>query len=106
MTKIAVIGFGGHTKSLINLLLSTYNSQAISIFDDSFREDKQEAINLIPLAGRIDRVKDSQDVILSIGDNNLRKKYFIYFEKQIIRNSLFHTSQVYFSSLFHPFEHS
>jgi UDP-N-acetylbacillosamine N-acetyltransferase len=90
LSKISVIGFGGHTKSLINILLTTSKYQKISIYDDSFSVDIQETINLIPLVGTIDKVTEDQDIVLSIGDNILRKKYFKYFEKQVIRNSLFH----------------
>tara|TARA_B100000787_G_C16179733_1_gene291078 strand:+ start:976 stop:1590 length:615 start_codon:yes stop_codon:yes gene_type:complete len=90
LSKISIIGFGGHTESIINLLLISYNFKKISIYDDSFSNDTKESINLIPLIGSIDKVTEEQDVVLSIGDNTLRKKYFKYFEKQVISNSLFH----------------
>ena len=94
MTKIAIIGSGGHTISSINLLLNYFNSDDICIYDNSFVEDKQEVINSIPLIGSIDDIELDQDVFLSIGDNNLRKKYFLKFKNQIIRNTIFHSDSL------------
>jgi UDP-N-acetylbacillosamine N-acetyltransferase len=94
LTKIAIIGSGGHTISSINLLLNYFNSDDICIYDNSFVEDKQEVINSIPLIGSIDDIELDQDVFLSIGDNNLRKKYFLKFKNQIIRNTIFHSDSL------------
>ncbi len=90
MTKIAIIGFGGHTRSSINLLLSYFNSNDICIYDNSFSGNKQEAINSIPLIGPINDIKPNQDIFLSIGSNFLRKKYFLKSKDQIIKCTLFH----------------
>ena len=94
MTKIAILGFGGHTRSSINLLLNYFNSGDISIYDDSFVEGRQEMINSIPLIGSVNGIKASQDIFLSIGDNTLRKKYFLKFKNQIIRNTIFHSDSL------------
>ena len=82
MTKIAIIGAGGHTRSSINLLLNYFDSHDIGIYDDFFVKDsKQEIISSIPLMGNIDDIKLNQGVFLSIGDNSLRKKYFLKFKQ-------------------------
>ena len=94
MTKVAIIGCGGHTRSSINLLLNYTNSQDISIYDNSFREGKKEIINSIPLIGSIDDIDPDQDVFLSIGDNNLRKMYFLQYKNQIISNTFFHNDSI------------
>ncbi len=94
MTKIAIIGSGGHTTSSINLLLNYFDSDDICIYDNSFVEDKQEIINSIPLIGSINDIELDQDIFLSIGDNNLRKKYFLKFKNQIIRNTIFHSDSL------------
>ena len=94
MTKIAVLGSGGHTISSINLLLNYFDSRDIGIYDNSFVEDQQEIINSIPLIGSIHDIKSSQDIFLSIGDNALRKKYFLKFKNKIIRNTIFHTDSL------------
>ncbi len=94
MTKIAIIGSGSHTRSSTNLLLNYFGSSDMCIYDDSFVEDEQEIINSIPLIGSVSDIEPSQDIFLSIGDNNLRKKYFLKFKKQIIRNTVFHNSSL------------
>ena len=95
MPKIAVIGAGGHSRSSINLLLNYFDSHDIGIYDDSFVKDsKQEAISSIPLMGNIDDIKLNQGVFLSVGDNSLRKKYFLKFKDQIIKNTIFHSDSL------------
>jgi len=94
LTKIAILGSGGHTRSSINLLLNYFDSRDIGIYDNSFVEDQQEIINSIPLIGSINDIESSQDIFLSIGDNNVRKKYFLQFKNQIIRNTAFHSDSL------------
>ena len=95
MTKIAIIGAGGHTRSSINLLLNYFDSNDISIYDDSFvRDNKQETVNVIPLIGNIDDIKLNQSIFLSVGDNSLRKKYFLKFKDQIIKDTIFHSDSL------------
>lgn len=90
MPKIAVIGAGGHARSSINLLINYLgNKSNIYIYDDSFANNI-ETINLIPLIGGINDIKSNQDVFLSIGNNNLRKKYFFKFKDQIIKSNIIH----------------
>ncbi len=90
MTNIAIVGSGSHTRSSINLLLNYFDSDDICIYDNSFVEGKQEVINSIPLVGNINDIELVQDIFLSIGDNKLRKKYFLKFKNQIIRKNIFH----------------
>ena len=94
LTKIAIVGSGSHTRSSINLLLNYFDSDDICIYDNSFVKDKQEIINSIPLIGSINDIESSQDIFLSIGDNNVRKKYFLQFKNQIIRNTAFHSDSL------------
>ena len=91
MPKIAVIGAGGHSRSSINLLLNYFDSNDIGIYDNYFsKENRQEIITSIPLIGNIDDIKLDQGVFLSVGDNSLRKKYFLKFKDQIIKKTIFH----------------
>ena len=94
LSKIAIIGSGSHTRSSINLLLNYFDINDICIYDNSFEINNQEIINSIPLVGNIDDIESSQDIFLSIGDNNLRKKYFLKFKNQIIKNSLLHSASL------------
>ena len=90
MARVAIIGAGGHTRSSINLLLNHFDSDDIRIYDNSFVKGKQEMINSIPLIGGVNDIELDQDVFLSIGDNNLRRKYFLKFKNQIIKDTIFH----------------
>ena len=94
MTKVAIIGAGAHTRSSINLLLNYFNSDDIRIYDDSFVKGEQEMISSIPLIGCINDIELEQDIFLSIGDNNLRKKYFLKFKNKIIRNTISHSDSL------------
>jgi sugar O-acyltransferase (sialic acid O-acetyltransferase NeuD family) len=95
LIKLAIIGSGGHTRSSTNLLLNYFDSNNIGIYDDSFVKDsKQEVINFIPLIGNIDDIKLNQGVFLSVGDNSLRKKYFLKFKEQIIKDTIFHSDSL------------
>ena len=94
LTKIAIVGSGSHTRSSINLLLNYFDSDDICIYDNSFVKDKQEIINSIPLIGSINDIGLEQDIFLSIGDNNLRKKYFLKFKNKIIRNTISHSDSL------------
>lgn len=90
MTKIAIIGSGSHTRSSINLLLDNFDKEDIQIYDDSYEEGQQEKINSILLTGKISDIHPSQQIFLSIGDNELRKKYFLKFKNQLIKGTSFH----------------
>ena len=95
MTKLAIIGSGGHTRSSTNLLLNYFDGNDIGIYDESFVKDsKQEMVNFIPLIGSIKDIKLNQGVFLSIGDNSLRKKYFLKFKDQIIKDTIFHSNSL------------
>lgn len=94
MSKIAIIGSGGHTRSSTNLLLSYYDNDDIFIYDNSFIKGNKEKINGIPLIGKINDIKSDQRVFLSIGNNMLRKNYFHKFKNQIIKKNLFHNESL------------
>ena len=95
MNKIAVIGAGGHTRALISILLNYFNPIDIGIYDDSFSgSSKLEYIGKIPLVGKIENIESNQRVIISTGDNALRKKYFQMFRKQLVEPSLIHPESI------------
>ena len=92
--KIAIIGFGSHSSSSINLLMKHFSFTNMAFYDDSFKKGAQESINSIHLIGHSRDIEINQDVFLSIGDNNLREKYFLEFKNQVIKKSLFHSNSV------------
>ncbi len=72
--KIYILGAGGHTRSLINLL--EYQSYEIAgIYDDSYIETEEELINNFPVIGKLDSIDNDACVVLSFGENGKRKQF-------------------------------
>lgn len=90
MTKIAIIGSGGHTRSSINLLLGLFDRKDLGIYDNSHTKNKREMIGSVPLIGSIDDISKNQNIFLSVGNNKLRKKYFFRYEDQLIKSAICH----------------
>lgn len=92
MKILSVIGFGGHTRSSINLIKQYFKNYKIAIYDDSFDLLNPENILGIKLNGKVIDIPKKSSIFLSIGDNYKRKEYFIKFEKEIVKDNLFHNS--------------
>ena len=91
--NIAIIGFGGHTHSLLNLIDNDeYN--IIGIFDDSFNENIKEHINGIKLIGKLKDLPNHTKLVLSIGDNDNRKLIFNKEHPKILDNNLIHKNSI------------
>jgi len=90
LNKLAIIGSGGHTRALLVLVEKHFGSGGAAIYDDSFEAGKDEHISLVPLVGKIRDIPADQKIILSMGDNAMRKGYFFQFRQQIVHESLSH----------------
>ncbi len=90
MTKVTIIGAGGHARSSINLLKHCLPDAACEILDESFTKDANEYIADIKVTGKIKEVRSDSSVFLSVGDNRKRKILFEQFAKQVIKQNLFH----------------
>ncbi|MEA2018960.1 MAG: acetyltransferase [Campylobacterota bacterium] len=90
MNMISIIGAGSHTRSSINLLKDNFKESIFGIYDDSFNDKNKELIDDIYLQGNIKSISNDSDIFLSIGDNKSRKLLFNKFNKQIIKENLFH----------------
>ena len=90
MTNISIVGAGGHTRSSVNLLKSHFKNVKYKIYDDSYNEINNEYIAGIKVAGKLSEIIDDSSVFLSVGDNELREKYFNQYEKQLIEKNIFH----------------
>jgi sugar O-acyltransferase (sialic acid O-acetyltransferase NeuD family) len=94
MNTISIIGAGGHTRSILNLIKQHYSCD-LEIFDDTYCDTKTEYINNIKLAGKIQDISlDNSLVFLSIGDNTKRAHYFNLFHNTIIMDNLIHKSSL------------
>jgi len=88
-SKIYILGAGGHTRSLINLL--EYNNYEISgIYDDHFTDSKEEIINKYCVIGKLNDLSKDYCVVLSFGDNNKRRDLFVNLTNQILKENLIH----------------
>lgn len=94
LNNIVIIGSGGHTRSSINLLSSFFAIQNLSILDDSFEQDIKEIINSVPLVGLTKDIKKDQIIFLSIGDNFIRKQYFLKYKEQILTENVYHKNSM------------
>ncbi len=88
MTKVNVIGSGGHARSVIAIALQNAIEVA-GVYDNSFVPGRKEEIfpGLL-LKGKIADVPSQLPVILAVGDNSLRKSYFE--ELNIFESTLTH----------------
>lgn len=87
--NIAVIGAGGHTRSLLNLLQNKFGECQISIFDDGYISEGEKIGDYV-LVGRLDNIKPDARVIISIGSVVKRANYFDRFKPQLIFENLIH----------------
>ena len=89
--KFYLIGAGGHTRSLINILESA-GLEIGGIYDDNFKDN--EVINGYKLIGKLENIKIDDNLILSVGDNRKREKLFYKYYKQIYKERLIHPSAI------------
>lgn len=98
--KIYIIGAGGHTRSLINLL--EHNSFTIGgIYENSFHIANEEIISSYKVLGKINEISQDRMVVLSFGDAQKRKKLFLQLNSQVLKENLIHptvTIEKYFKT--------
>ncbi len=88
---VAVIGAGGHTRSLINILKKTFLECEIEIYDDGF-VSAGETICGFPILGGPDHIKKNMAVVLSKGDNQVRKDLYHRYSGQVYKSNLIHAA--------------
>ena len=81
--KLAIFGAGGHTRSLLALLDDT-DYAIYGIYDNTYSKVKKEYINDYKVLGTINDFENENKIILSIGDNKIRKSLFDKYENQIL----------------------
>lgn len=91
--EVAIIGAGGHTRSLINLVEKA-GFAIIGIYDDSFIPSAEEFIGIYRLSGTIDDVPSRCLLILSSGNGLSRKELSSRFSGRILRHNLIHPQAV------------
>lgn len=85
---IYIIGAGGHTRSLINLL-ELNNIKILGVYDER-ADEIAEVINGHKVIGKLDDVPKDAFIVLSIGDNKKRAYLFNRFKIRILKDNLIH----------------
>ena len=91
MKKISLIGAGGHSRSVM-ALLSQFGFEIESLFDDGFQE--RELILGIPLIGQCNLITRTHKLVLAVGDNDSRRKYYLQYISQIVKENIIHPTAV------------
>jgi sugar O-acyltransferase (sialic acid O-acetyltransferase NeuD family) len=98
-SKTALIGAGGHCRSVIELL-SDCDFDVIGVYDDSFDQNSEEFISGSKLMGSVlDANGMDTNVVLAVGDNQKRALLFEKFRDQIIEPTLIHSSVIHSSKM-------
>lgn len=90
--SVCILGAGGHTRSLLNLLFDTNKYAIHGIFDDSFDYGRDEIINDVKVIGKLSDVPQVCFIVLSYGDNYKRKNLFTQFTDRVLKENLIHRS--------------
>jgi len=90
-SEINIIGAGGHARSVIALLEQT-NFNIAGIYDESFEKSNTEKISGHSLLGKVPGKE--KKIILAIGDNITRKKFFYEFAENIFVEKIFHPTAI------------
>lgn len=86
---VAVIGAGGHARSLIGLLESR-GYQIVGVFDDSYLAGEEELIGGYPLTGNMRMAPSGVHLVLAVGDNRQRAELFAQFKTRLHKDTLAH----------------
>ena len=88
---ISIIGAGGHTRSLINLLEQKF-LKINGIYDDNFSLNEKEIINGYPLLGKKSDCQLGNPIVLSIGNNVEREQEFRRLKGMVFKENLIHNT--------------
>lgn len=88
---ITIFGAGGHTRSLIALLNDT-GFDIDGVFDDNYNKTEKEFINGYEVFGTLEDYNFRNKVILSTGDNKLRKALFQKYNDHLLKTNVIHSS--------------
>lgn len=92
ISSVCILGAGGHTRSLLNLLFDTDKYAILGIFDDSFDYKSNEIINDVKVLGKLSDMPQDCFIVLSYGDNYKRKNLFAQFAGRVLKDNLIHRS--------------
>ena len=80
--EVAVVGAGGHARSVISLL-KRLKFQIKEIYDITYLPDKEERISGILLKGTYEDIQKNISLVIAIGDNKKRAEFFEKYQQQV-----------------------
>jgi len=93
MKTISIIGSGGHTRSLINLIENKYSIDGI--YDDTYNSELKEVINGYQILGKLGAINKDTNIVISSGDCMKRLFFYNKYKLQIVKtNFIHHTSKI------------
>jgi len=92
MRSVSILGAGGHTRSLMSLLRNC-SFNVLGIYDESYDVENIELINEAQVLGGLYACDfKKEEVVLSFGDNNKRKKLYTKYLRSVLSESLVHST--------------
>jgi sugar O-acyltransferase (sialic acid O-acetyltransferase NeuD family) len=89
LNKVNVIGAGGHSRSLLAMIVESKKFDVIGVYDDSFLNYPNESIGNTRLVGDLNDVSNSVgDIIVSIGDNKTRSILVNQFRDRVLSDNI------------------
>ena len=88
--NVVILGSGGHTRSIINLIDKDLY-EVLGVFDDSYNLNFKDNFSGTKLIGKLKDIPNNTKVILSVGDNMKREDFFKKYIKNIFNPNLQHT---------------
>lgn len=89
--SLNIFGAGGHTRSLISLLINSEFS-ILGIYDENYNPNSKETINGFPLVGNFTQYNFKDNMVLSYGDNQKRKSLYFKYIDSIYKKNIYHST--------------
>ena len=89
--SVYIFGAGGHTRSLISLLINC-GFEIPGIYDETYTSSHKEIINSIQLLGELSNYKSKDNLVLSYGDNKKRKDLFLKYSNEVYKGNICHST--------------
>lgn len=96
--KVSIIGAGGHSRSLVNLL-ERAAFVIEGIYDDSVTEGTTETVLGCPIKGTTARLPKNNPIVLAIGDNEERAKWYERYKARMYQTQILHPQALVESSV-------
>mgnify|MGYP006141363031 FL=1 len=93
--SISVIGAGGHSRTVVQLLMDE-GFDVEGVYDDSFSGQDEKIVG-VPLKGFVSLVPKGSECVLAIGDNYSRREYFRSLSN-VMKTTVSHASAIVSSS--------